>query len=353
MTIDLTTLTRKPIVSKATKVLMPDIIRLLTRKTIPLQTWSNMTANQLESSDWVGAKDTKSDRILSADELSSLNVRSNLQGFLRLSGHLTVMAISGYLWAINPLVIPFLIVYGFSLAAMFAVVHECCHRTAFANNQVNDIVAWWAGVLSFYNSTFYRRYHKWHHRYTRVPGKDPELTDRTPDSLWSYGVELSGLTWWWGKLLGHSRIALGIIDECEYIPTAARAEIIRSTRLQLLIYAIAIGISVTFAQPWFIIYWLLPLAVGQPILRFILLAEHTGCSLDDNSLTNTRTTLTLAPLRFMMWNMPFHAEHHLYASIPFHSLPAAHEQLKSRFTRVDPGYISVNLGIISQLGSLW
>jgi fatty acid desaturase len=332
---------------------MPDIIRLPTRKTIPLQTWSNMTANQLESSDWVGAEVAKSDRILSADELSSLNVRSNLQGFLRLSGHLTVMAISGYLWAINPLVIPFLIVYGFSLAAMFAVVHECCHRTAFANNQVNDIVAWWAGILSFYNSTFYRRYHKWHHRYTRVPGKDPELADHTPDSLWSYGVELSGLPWWWGKLRGHSRIALGIIDECEYIPTAARAEIIRSTRLQLLVYVIAIGISVTFAQPWFIIYWLLPLAVGQPILRFILLAEHTGCSLNDNSLTNTRTTLTLAPLRFMMWNMPFHAEHHLYASIPFHSLPAAHEQLKSHFAKVDPGYISVNLGIISQLGSLW
>jgi hypothetical protein len=44
-------------------------------------------------------------------------------------------------------------------------------------------------------------------------------------------------------------------------------------------------------------YWRV---VGQPILRFILLAEHTGCTLDDNSLTNTRTTLTLAPLRFLM-----------------------------------------------------
>jgi fatty acid desaturase len=180
-------------------------------------------------------------------------------------------------------------------------------------------VAWWAGVLSFYNSTFYRRFHKWHHRYTRIPGKDPELTDRTPDSLLRYGLELSGLPWWWGKIQGHSRIALGLIEECEYISEAARDEVIRSTRLQLFVYAMAIGISVFFAQPWFITYWLLPLAVGQPILRFLLLAEHTGCSLDDNSLTNTRTTLTLAPLRFLMWNMPFHAEHHLYASIPYRS----------------------------------
>jgi fatty acid desaturase len=312
-----------------------------------------MTANQLSSADLAGSEVIKPERLLSPAELSTLNTRSNLLGCLRLGGHLAVMTVSGYLWAMYPLAIPFLIIYGFSLTAMFAVVHECCHRTAFANNQVNDIVAWWAGVLSFYNSTFYRRYHKWHHRYTRIPGKDPELTDRTPDSLLSYGLELSGLPWWWGKLRGHSRIALGIIDECEYIPETARAETIRSTRLQLLVYAIAIGVSVGFAQPWFITYWLLPLAVGQPILRFILLAEHTDCSLDDHSLTNTRTTLTLAPLRFLMWNMPFHAEHHLYASMPFHALPAAHDRLKSHFAKVDPGYISVNLSIISKLESLW
>jgi fatty acid desaturase len=320
-----------------------------------------MTAHQLEPSDWVGADDSQPDappeclphQILSAAELGDLNTRSNLQGSIRLGGHLSVTIVSGYLWTLYPLAIPLLVIYGFSLAAMFAVVHECCHRTAFANNRVNDIVAWWAGVLSGYNSTFYRRYHKWHHRYTRIPGKDPELTDRTPNSLLGYGLELTGLPWWWGKLRGHTRIALGILDECAYIPETARAEVIRSTRLQLLVYAISIGISVVCAQAWFLIYWLLPLAVGQPILRFLLLAEHTGCTLDDNSLTNTRTTLTLAPLRFLMWNMPFHAEHHLYPSLPFHALPGAHDRLKSHFATVDPGYLRVNLGIISKLESLW
>lgn len=320
-----------------------------------------MTAHQLEPSDWVGANDSQPDspplrlphQILSTEELGGLNTRSNCQGSIRLGEHLTVTIVSGYLWMLHPLAIPLLVIYGFSLAAMFAVMHECCHRTAFANNRVNDIVAWWAGVLSFYNSTFYRRYHKWHHRYTHIPGKDPELTDRTPDSLLRYGLELTGLPWWWGKLRGHSRIALGIIDECEYIPATVRDEVIRSTRLQLLVYAISIGISLVCAQPWFLIYWLLPLAVGQPILRFILLAEHTGCTFEDNPLTNTRTTLTLAPLRFLMWNMPFHAEHHLYASIPFHALPAAHDRLKSHFAKVDPGYVAVNLGIISKLESLW
>lgn len=92
--------------------------------------------------------------------------------------------------------------------------------------------------------------------------------------------------------------------------------------------------------------------MGEPILRFILLAEHTGCTLDNNPFTNTRTTLTLWPVRFFMWNMPFHADHHLYPSIHFHALPTAHQQLKKYFTHIDPGYTKVNQDIVAKLGQL-
>lgn len=77
-------------------------------------------------------------------------------------------------------------------------------------------------------------------------------------------------------------------------------EVIKSTRLQLAIYGNAIALSLIFQQPWFITLWLLPLAIGQPILRIILLAEHTGCSNNNNPLTNTRTTVTWFPIKFMM-----------------------------------------------------
>jgi fatty acid desaturase len=82
----------------------------------------------------------------------------------------------------------------------------------------------------------------------------------------------------------------------------------------------------------------------------ILLAEHTGCSYDENPLTNTRTTLTLWPIRFLMWNMPYHAEHHLYASIPFHSLAKAHTKLLPQLERVESGYVKVNRNIIASFG---
>jgi fatty acid desaturase len=305
------------------------------------------------------AKHPKFTPILSNQALSELNAKSDLKGFRQLAGHLAVMVISGGIWAIALptlgahwfVALPAVVIYGFSLAAMFAPLHECAHRTAFANNQINDAVAWCAGLLAFYNSTFYRLYHKWHHRYTQIPGKDPELSDPKPTNRWAYCVEISGWNWWIGKFRGHFRTAIGQLADCPFIPETSRATVVRSLRLQLLVYATVIGLSTACGQPGVIVwYWLLPLAIGQPILRFILLAEHTDRPTNDNLLTNTRTTLTLWPLRFLVWNIPFHAEHHLYASLPFHALPAAHEQLKPHFDCVESGYVKVHRQIIAHLG---
>ena len=312
------------------------------------------SASSLEPADAINWESSRLNQILSTEELSVLNVRSNYKGLMQLAGHLAVMFVTGYLWGNYPnyllLAIPALIIYGFSLAAMFAPMHECVHRTAFANHRLNDIVAWLAGLLSFYNSTFYRRYHKWHHRYTLIPDKDPELTDLKPTNVWEYLLVISGLLWWWGKLETYFRIATGQLEDYPYIAETARDEVIRSVRLQMAVYVCAIALSIAFQQPWFLVYWLLPLAVGQPILRMILLAEHTGCTNDANYLTNTRTTVTIAPIRFLMWNMPFHAEHHLYASIPFHALPDAHIKLSPHFTYIESGYLNFNRNVIANLG---
>jgi fatty acid desaturase len=295
-------------------------------------------------------------QVFSTEGLNQLNQRSDLKGGLQLAGHLAVMGLSGYLWLTHTnelwLGLPALLLYGFSMAAMFAPMHECVHRTAFASNRANNLVAWFAGLLSLYNSTFYRRYHKWHHRYTRIPGKDPELSDPTPTNLREYLWQVSGIPWWIGKIRGHVRCAMGQMEDCPYIPETVRSEVQQSVQLQLAVYVVAIAASLYFQQPWFVLAWLLPLAIGQPILRLILLAEHTGCTLDANPFTNTRTTLTWWPLRLLMWNISFHAEHHFCPSLPFHALAKAHQSLRSHLHHMDSGYVAVNLGIIDNLGTL-
>jgi fatty acid desaturase len=322
-------------------ILLSAVIKSFVARALPMLTNTTAATDSLLST-------PNPRQILSATELASLNQRSNWAGGAQFLAHCGVIAVSGYLWAIAPLglALPSLVVCGVSLALMFCAMHECCHRTAFANPWLNDGAAWLAGLLSFYNSTFYRRYHKWHHRYTQIPGKDPELDDPKPETWGSYLAQLSGIPWWIGKVRGHGRIALGDLEGCYFLPESAHAEVVRSVRVQLAVYGGAIALSSTLGHPWFLaIYWVLPLALGQPLLRFVLLAEHSGCPHSDNPLTNTRTTLTLWPLRWLMWNMPFHAEHHLYPSIPFQVLPQAHSQLKSYFERVETGYGQVHRGI--------
>ena len=93
----------------------------------------------------------------------------------------------------------------------------------------------------------------------------------------------------------------------------------------------------------------MPVVLAQPFLRALLIVEHTGCSQDGNGLTNTRTTLAGFPIRLIMWNMAFHAEHHLYPVIPFHQLPALHAKVRDSLVHLEPGYVASNRAVIRAL----
>ena len=294
--------------------------------------------------------------LLERDALASFNQLRNGPGALRLASHLLTVVLGGVVWAQQgwPLALRLagLLICGVGLATSFAPLHECCHRTAFRGRKLNDAVAWMAGLLSFYNSTYYRRYHQWHHRYTHQPGLDPELNDPVPTTVWAYLLELGGWNWWTGKLAGYGQLLWGDLSGLPYLSPELIPQVRRSVRLQFAVYlalALASLVSGTGFLFWF---WLLPLAVGQPVLRFLLLAEHSGCSFSSDGTENTRTTLTIWPVRWLMWNMPFHAEHHLYPSLPFHALPAAHRPIAPHLQHCDGGYLAVHRQLLAKLPAL-
>jgi fatty acid desaturase len=294
--------------------------------------------------------------LIDRQPLAELNTLRDGPGWRRLASHLATVLLGGVLWRLDGL--PWalrlfgLVVSGVGLATCFAPLHECGHRTAFRSKRLNDGVAWLMGLLSFYNSTFYRRYHQWHHRYTHQPGLDPELEDPVPTTLAGYLREISGWNWWTGKLRGHARLLWGDLSAIPYMSPELIPQIRRSIRLQFAVYGVLAALSLIAANGFLFWSWLLPLAIGQPVLRLLLLAEHTGCAYGDDGLTNTRTTLTLAPVRWLMWNMPFHAEHHLYPSLPFHALPAAHRWIGPRLQHLDRGYLAVHRDLLGRLASL-
>lgn len=282
----------------------------------------------------------------------SLSLRSDLHGLARFGAHLTVMALTGLLvWWTRPnwwLTVPAMVLHGFTLVTMFAPMHECVHRTAFASRWLNEVFGWLAGLLSFYNFTYYRYYHTWHHRYTQDPERDPELMTPKPRNRWEYLLELSGLGFWFYRPRLFFRLATGQIGRYPFLPPDSRSRVALSAALQLSIYVAGI-VSIALGYDFALFYFFLPAMLAQPLLRAILIAEHTGCSDDENGLTNTRTTLTNSFIRLLMWNMPYHTEHHLYPSIPFYQLPRAHRELKERLTHIAPSYVAANRTILDTL----
>ena len=289
--------------------------------------------------------DTASGRsLLGVVDLRVYGRRSNAQGAARTAAHLACMAATGTLvWLALPywfLLIPAMLLHGLTLVTMFAPMHECTHRTAFASPAANAAVGWVAGLLSFYNATNYRYYHSWHHRYTQDPARDPELMFPRATHRRAYLREISTVGFWYRRTVDYAILARGAA-RLPFLPESARRTVALSVAIQILVYfAAAIAIVMGFTAPLF--FFFLPSLLAMPFMRAYLIAEHTLCSADQNFLTNTRTTLTIFPVRLLMWNMPFHAEHHLFPAVPFHRLPALHDLIGDRFAHVAPGYVATN-----------
>ena len=115
-----------------------------------------------------------------------------------------------------------------------------------------------------------------------------------------------------------------------------RPKCMREARLLIVLYALA-GLSLFFT-PFLLWVWIVPVLVGQPFLRLYLLAEHGDCPFVEDMFLNTRTTFTTAIMRFVAWNMPYHAEHHTYPMVPFHNLPALHTKMRGHLGVTSDGY---------------
>src|SRR5271156_4903325 len=97
--------------------------------------------------------------LLGGSKLRALARRSNRRGAVQLGVHLGCMGATGTLvWLTLPvwyLLVPAMVLHGITIVTMFAPMHECTHRTAFSSPAANAVVGWIAGVIGFYNSTFY------------------------------------------------------------------------------------------------------------------------------------------------------------------------------------------------------
>lgn len=250
-------------------------------------------------------------------------------------------------------------VFGLLCCSMFAALHEAGHGTAFKSRNLNRWVATIAGVAHFYPYYIFRELHFAHHRHTHIPGLDPEISigDQPAPAILTnpplYLAFLSGIPF---LLFKFNLILLGVIGFPEiirkkitaYIRPKMRTKIAIESFFFLLIYGgFAFLAWYVYAGFWAVFTGQI---VGHGFLSMYLVMEHNGLPHEGDIMDRTRSIQTNKLVKFLLWNMPYHAEHHAYPAVPFHALPMLHEELKTELKHKGKGLSSLHLKAIQDFG---
>ncbi len=279
---------------------------------------------------------------LPPDLRERLSRTSTTAGLSHLASHLAAIAVTSALiltpfW---PLALP---IQGILLIFLFTLEHECTHRTPFGPAAVNDWIGRACGMVLILPFGWFRAFHLAHHRHTNLPGLDPELEGRKPETWRHWLIHVSGFPVWLSEVRLIVTLAIGRC-KAPYLPIQALPRMQREAQIMLVLYAV-LAATLGTKLLWL---WVIPVLLGQPFLRLYLLAEHGDCPFVANMLENTRTTLTNRIVRFLAWNMPYHVEHHCAPTVPFHQLPALHQAIRAHLQVTSPGYAAFTRDYLSR-----
>lgn len=290
---------------------------------------------------------------LSRGELKAFMQRSNALASLHLSAWIALtLATGGLVWAAENTAwfVPAMFVHGVVLVHYFSLQHECTHYTVFRSRRLNEWAGAVCGLLIGLAPKFFRYEHCDHHTWTQLPGKDPERIP-LPASMAGYIWYVSSIPYWWSKLKELTRHAGGRLSDEDkaFVPRVEFAAVITEARILVSIY-LAVWLCMVVFQWWDPFwYWFLPVALGEPVMRYIRMTEHVGRPSIADMRVNTRTNLVAAPLRWLCWNMNYHAEHHYASSVPYHALPRLHQRLSGELYCEPHGYFGAHRQIIKKI----
>ena len=189
-------------------------------------------------------------KLLQTNELKNLNQKSDLFGFLQLGSHVSTVIILAYAHALalgSWWVLVTGALLGIVINFLYAGQHELSHWTVFKTKFLNEFFGRVIGFFMLFPRDYDQVMHFAHHRWTQDWERDGELT-RTPYTLGSYLLWMSGITYWRNRVVGISRRACGIIIE-PYIGASQEGKIIRESRWHLAGYGLIFSVSI-YLESW-------------------------------------------------------------------------------------------------------
>lgn len=270
---------------------------------------------------------------LDREVLRRLTARSDTRGLLQTGGYLGLLAVTGAAGVYSLLHLPVLVsvaillVHGTFFAFMINAFHELVHGTMFRSKWLNGALLRLVSFVSWNNHVLFRASHTDHHGSTLHPPHDPEVM--FPLKLTLGGFLLQAIVsppTVWLVARQNIRFALGLLSpgwEADTFPKGdpKRRRLFRFARIMLLGHAAIVAGS--------IVSGLWPIAVVTTAARFygswlFYLCNNTQhIGLRDNvpDFRLCCRTIALNPfVRFLYFQMNYHAEHHMYAAVPCYNL---------------------------------
>ena len=289
---------------------------------------------------------------ISRERLKQLMQRSDAAGWRNFGPWLILLLASGGLaaaswgtwWAL-----PAFFVYGTLYTSSDAHWHECAHGTAFRTRWVNQAFYHLTSYMCLREATLWHWSHARHHAHTIMVGKDPEIQVPRPARVWPVFADLfylySGYTEC-RKIILH---ACGVVtpDAAQFVPADEVPKMVWTSRAYVALTLGVAGWAVAIGSFQPVMFVVLPRFYGAWLHQICAMTQHAGLaeSVFDHRL-NTRTVYMNPVVQFFYANMNFHLEHHMFAMVPFHALPALHEELKDQMPPAYPGLVAAYAEIL-------
>ncbi|HTY36662.1 MAG TPA: fatty acid desaturase [Bacteroidota bacterium] len=239
--------------------------------------------------------------------------------------HYAIWLTAGYCAVQSRILVADLIFYlvaGMSLSTLSVLAHESSHNLFTRNPRIDRLLGFFCGLPVLFSVAGYRVVHPLHHKFlhTKEDPDDIENVSRNPVLL---------------RFVYLFVFIAGVYLYLVTVPMNALRRGTREERFRITIEALAMAAFV--ACGWFLLPhrimlkgWLYPLLVAGQIANLRGLAEH-GMTTGGNEFTDTRTVATHPVISFMMCNINYHLEHHLYPGIPWYNLPKVHALLQEEY----------------------